>query len=100
MQFSKLVLIVAVVAFANSQIDPGPRCIQRCDFEGEYVCANGTTYPSFCHARCDGNRRRDIVDGRCVRQCDCRDEFEPVCGVNGVTYRSACEADCLGVDIL
>lgn len=37
--------------------------------------------------------------GKCVRRCDCRDEFEPVCGVNGVTYNSACEAECLLIEI-
>ena len=63
MQFSKLLLIVALAALTNQR---GPRCIQNCDFEGEYVCANGITYPSKCHAKCDGNRGRDVTEGRCL----------------------------------
>jgi len=38
-------------------------------------------------------------DGYCVAACRCSDPLAPVCGTDGVTYGSACEARCAGVEV-
>jgi hypothetical protein len=34
-----------------------------------------------------------------VEECVCTDDYEPVCGYDGVTYHNPCKAKCEGVDI-
>ena len=39
------------------------------------------------------------VRGQCLDDCQCQDELAPVCGADGVTYGSRCEASCRGVAV-
>ena len=71
---------------------------EDCEFDGRYVCASsGITYPNSCFARCAGDTT--IIEGICLKRCDCLDVFKPVCGYDGQTYRNACTALCQGTRV-
>ena len=68
---------------------------------GEALCSNG-----FANAtsNCDETVTEQLTEENLIWQpdcdCECPVDFTPVCGADGNTYESACEATCNGVDIV
>ena len=71
------------------------------------VCGvNGQTYRSGCYASCDGflvNHKG--VEVQCAGECPCSaqpvdcictEQYDPVCGANGMAYDNFCAAGCVG----
>ena len=62
------------------------------------MCASsGITYPSACHAECAEDE--EYIEGICLKPCDCLDDWQPVCDVNGRTHQNLCVANCYGKEI-
>lgn len=81
----------------------------KCTKEYRPVCANGKFYSNHCMAKAAGEKAEDIKKGSCQKVektspkkpenidkavCVCPMIWMPVCGVDGKTYGSACNARC------
>lgn len=53
-----------------------------------------------CQTSADCGASQVCVEGECRDDCTCSDDLVEVCGADGVTYANACEARCLGVEVI
>ncbi len=67
----------------------GKRLLRRC-------LENGVALE---RCRADSGMAIEACIGRSCRECVCPDIYDPVCGVDGMTYGNACEARCAGVEV-
>lgn len=75
--------------------DPEPECAlgRATDARGCPTCA----CVDACQSDLGCPTDRVCAAGRCLRDCACYDARSPMCGADGNTYASTCEAACAGV---
>ena len=47
----------------------------------------------FTQCKKDSNTYVEKINPACM----CTEQYEPVCGCNGITYGNACQAECFGI---
>ncbi|MEM1122192.1 MAG: T9SS type A sorting domain-containing protein [Bacteroidota bacterium] len=73
------------------------------DCAGTTICTLGGNVDPDSEGICDATIRTQLIDDNAIWKpecdCPCPVDRNPVCGVDGLTYESACHAFCLGVAI-
>lgn len=71
---------------------------------GDLICSVGGNFDPNGDGICDETVREQIIDDNAIWKpecdCPCPVDFTPVCGADGQTYESACEAICAGVEVV
>lgn len=69
--------------------------------DGTFLCAIGRIDPIFsCDPSITENLIKDNLIWSPACSCECPVFEQPVCGIDGITYSSKCQAECAGVEVI